>query len=97
MKQTRWTQEGDDAAVIAQAILAGNLTDQNQSIKDYFDPDIGPGAEIALKFNFHTAKGKRNLKLNVVKLFRKIQVWKSNKEDPDTGVRKYTMQSLCSF
>ena len=85
----RWTHESDDAAVLAQAILAGTVTDDFQSFKDFFDPDSsGPGAEIGERYNFSTVKGQRNLKLNWTKLLRKIKVWKSNQPDPDTGKRK---------
>lgn len=83
----RWTAESDDAAVVAQAILAGTLSDSNESFKAYFDPE-GPGGEIGERYSFHTAKGKRNLKLNVNKLYRKIQIWLTNKPDPETGKRK---------
>lgn len=84
---TRWSSEGEDAAAIAKAILAGNLDDSPQSFTDFFDPG-GPGSEIGERYNYHTAKGKRNLKLNVLKLIRKVEIWKSNKPDPETGKRK---------
>ena len=86
----RWTAECDDAAILAQAILSGVVTDNLQSFKDFFDPtSSGPGAAIGEKYNFHILKGQRNLKLNWQKLYHKIQTWKSNKPDPETGKRKY--------
>ena len=84
----RWNAEGEDAAALANAILEGVVTEDLQSFKDFFDPS-GPGADIAHRYNYHTTQGKRNLKLNWQKLLHKIKVWKTGKEDPETGNRKY--------
>ena len=81
--------EGPDLAILAQAILSGIVTKDLQTFKDVFDPEsTGPGAAIGEKFSFQTKKGERNLKLNWLKLLRKIEIWKSNKPDPDTNKRK---------
>jgi hypothetical protein len=86
----RWSQEGDHAAVIAQAIFAGT------SFKDFFDKDSsGPGPAIGEKYDYHTVKGLRNLKLNWAKLDHKIKVWLSNKPDKDTGKRKLPPCCCC--
>ena len=88
-RQPRWTVEGPDSAILAQAILSGVVTKDLQTFKDFFDPEsTGPGAAIGEKFSFQTKKGERNLKLNWLKLLRKIEIWKSNKPDPDTNKRK---------
>ena len=88
----RWTHDSDDAAELARAILAGTVTEDIKTFKDFFDPtQNGPGAAIGEKFNYHTIKGERNLKLNWKKLTRKIKIWNSNKDDPDTGKRKCCM------
>ena len=86
-KQHRWGQEGDDAAALAQAILAGSVTSELQSFKDFFDPE-GPGGAIGLKYDYSTVKGQRNLRLNWLKLVKKINLWKQNKKDPNTDKRK---------
>ena len=86
---SRWTQESDDAAVLARAILAGTVTNDYKTFKEFFDPNsTGPGAAIGEKYNYSCKKGERNLKLNWKKLVHKIGVWKTNKPDPDTGSRK---------
>ena len=80
MPASRWLVEGDDAAVLAQAIHEGTLTRELQSFKDFFDPESGgPGASIGEKYNHHTPRGRRNLQLNWIKLYDKIQLWKANK------------------
>ena len=85
----RWTVEGNDAAIVAQAILSGEITGELQTYKDFFDSSsTGPGAAIGEKYSYHTVKGQRNLRLNVEKLRKKIQVWLTNKKDVDTGKRK---------
>ena len=86
----RWTQEGDDAAVLAQAILSGTVTSDLKTFNEFFDPDsAGPGAAIGQKFDIHLSKGKRNLQLNYQKLLRKIGIWQSNRPDPKTGKGKF--------
>ena len=81
----RWTAECDDAAVLAKAILTGVVTDNLQTFKDFFDPNLGgAGAHIGEKYNYHTVKGERNLKRNYKNLLKKIQIWKSNKPDQKT-------------
>ena len=76
----RWSSEGDNAVILARAILEGVVTDDIKTFLDFFDPSsLGPGAEIGKQYK------KRNLKLNWQKLLHKIKVWKSNKPDPKTG------------
>jgi hypothetical protein len=88
-KAKRWTAECDDAAILARAILNGTVDNTLQSFKDFFDPEsAGPGAAIGKKYNYHTVKGQRNLKLNWLKLVKKNSVWKTNQPDPDTGKGK---------
>lgn len=83
----RWNAEGEDAAALASAILQGTLSDDVNSFNSFFDPG-GPGADIAAKYSYHKPQGKRNLKGNFKKLFRKINIWKTGKEDPNTGHRE---------
>ena len=91
-KTPRWTHECDDTAVLAQAILSGVVTDNKESFNKFFDPDCGGGgASIGEKYQFHSVKGKRNLRLNCLKLYQKIKLWESNKPDPVTGKRKCTL------
>ena len=78
----RWTAECDDAATLAKAILSGVVTDSKESFDRYFGTD-GPAEEIGDKYNFHTVKGKRNLRLNCKKLLEKIALWKSNQKGSD--------------
>ena len=87
-KAKRWTAECEDAAVLAKAIFSGVVTSDLATLDSFLDPEEGPGAEIGEKYNYHTARGKRNLRLNVSKLLKKIAVWQSNKPDPDTGKGK---------
>ena len=71
----RWTQEGDDAAILAQAILSGTVSNNLPSFKEFYDPESpGPGAAIGEKFDYHLPKGRRNLHNNWKKLFHKITV-----------------------
>ena len=83
----RWSGEGEDAAALAKAILSGTVTSDLQTFKDFFGEN-GLGAEIGHKFDFHTPKGRRNLQINWKNLIHKINIWKTNKEDPKTGKRK---------
>ena len=65
MPNKKWAAEGNDAALLAQAILSGVVTDDLQSFKDFFDAESsGPGAAIGEKYNYNTKTGQRNLKLN---------------------------------
>ena len=86
----RWSSEGNDAAILAQAINSKVVTEDLQSFKDFFDPEgAGPGAAIGEKYSYHTKKGQRNLKNNWVKLTKKIKHWTLNIPDPDTNKRKF--------
>ena len=85
----KWAPEGEDAVVLARAILTGVVTEDLQTFKDFFDPDsTGPGAEIGERFAFQTSKGRRNLQLNYRKLIKKIRCWLVNQLDPLSGKRK---------
>lgn len=100
MSTKRWLVEGDDCAVLARAINSGVVTDDLKTFKDFFDPSSsGPGAEIGEKYGYSTQKGQRNLKTNWRKLLRKIQLWRSNHKDPDTGKRKSIAHIIlyCSY
>ena len=85
----RWNHEGEDTAILAQAIIAGTVTSDLQTFKAFFDPtSAGPGAAIGHKYDYHTVKGQRNLKGNWKKLLKKINCWKLNIPDPDNNKRK---------
>ena len=92
-KAKRWTAECDDAVVLAKAIFSGVVTTDFNTLDNFLDPESGPGAEIGEKYNYHTARGKRNLRLNISKLLKKINLWKTSSPDPDTGKGLFDQQS----
>ena len=60
MPNKKWAAEGNDAALLAQAILSGVVTDDLQSFKDFFDAESsGPGAAIGEKYNYNTKTGQQ--------------------------------------
>ena len=88
LEAKRWTAECDDAAVLPKAIFSSVVTSDLAMLDTFLNPEQGPGAEIGEKYNYHTARGKRNLRLNISKFLKEIEVWRSNKPDPNTGKGK---------
>jgi hypothetical protein len=88
-KMPRWTQEGEDAAALCQAINSGIVTDDPKTFHSFFNPEgQGPGARIGERFGYLTKTGQRNLRLNWKKSLGKVELWKSQQPDPKTGKRK---------
>ena len=81
VKLPAWKAQGPDAVIVARSFWAGDLDDTIGSWERFLE--VNP--TITHKYRNKLEKGKRNLRKNVLKLIRKIELWRDNKPDPKTG------------
>ena len=86
-KVVTWKPNGDDAALVARAINAGDI-DRSKAQYDNFFDHTEAGQELSHKYHKHTEKGERNLRRNFLALYDKIVLWKADKPLKSTGNRK---------
>ena len=81
-KKIKYAPEGDDAVELAKAILSGQVEKTPASMKKWLTED-DRGIEYAEHNDYEKEAGKRNIRVNVIKLQTKIDLWRRHKLDKD--------------
>ena len=80
MPSDQYKPEGDDAVLLARAILQKKVTGKKPSMIAWLTVDE-EGQKYAHNQKYHTEKGKRNIRTNCLKLYNKIIAWRSQEKD----------------
>ena len=81
-KKIKYSPEGDDAVELAKAILSGRVQKGPASMKKWLTED-DRGIEYAQHNEWEKEAGKRNIRVNVLKLQTKIDLWRRHILDKD--------------
>ena len=81
-KKIKYSPEGDNAVELAKAILSGRVQKGQASMKKWLTGD-NRGIEYAQHNEWEKEAGKRNIRVNVLKLQTKIDLWRRHILDKD--------------